>query len=481
MAWFSTPDYWLGRLLFQRGLAVVYLIAFIVAINQFRPLLGERGLLPVPRFIGRATFRRAPSIFHIHYSDRAFAVVAWSGLALAAALLAGVLERWPEIWTIAWLAMWALYLSIVNVGQTFYGFGWESLLLEAGAIAALSAPGGIIPPTVVVIAARWLLFRLEFGAGLIKMRGDPCWRDLTCLYYHHETQPMPNPLSRLFHLLPRPLHRVEVAANHAAQLIAPVGLFAPQPIAGACGAVIIVTQIWLIASGNFSWLNVTTILLAFLALDNGMIEAVLPIEAPATMSGAPVWHDAAVLGFGIAVVALSYWPIRNMASRGQRMNFSFNPYHLVNSYGAFGGITRVREEVVIEGTLDDDPGPQSEWREYEFKGKPGDPARRSPQIAPYHLRLDWMMWFIPISASYAYGWFDPLIRKLLENDPATIKLLRRTPFPDGAPKFIRARLYRYRFSTRRELKATGLWWHRSLMREFLPPTTLDRGGKARKR
>ena len=109
---------------------------------------------------------------------------------------------------------------------------------------------------------RWLLFRLEFGAGLIKLRGDPCWRDLTCLYYHHETQPMPKPLSWFFHHLPKPLHRVEVAGNHFAQLVVPFGLFAPQPVAGVAGAIVVVTQLWLVLSGNFAWLNWLTILLA---------------------------------------------------------------------------------------------------------------------------------------------------------------------------------------------------------------------------
>src|SRR5919206_3941108 len=121
MKWFSAPDSWLARLFVQRGLAAVYLIAFLVAVNQFRPLLGERGLLPVPRFLATVPFRRAPSVFHFHYSDRGFALVAWAGVVLSGAALTGLTERGP-LWAsmVGWLVLWALYLSIVNVGQVFY-------------------------------------------------------------------------------------------------------------------------------------------------------------------------------------------------------------------------------------------------------------------------------------------------------------------------------------------------------------------------
>ncbi|HVM02126.1 MAG TPA: lipase maturation factor family protein, partial [Acidimicrobiales bacterium] len=250
MDWLQAPGYWLARLVFERALAGVYVVAFLVAANQFRPLLGERGLLPTPRFLAAVTFRQAPSLFHLHYSDRFVAVVAWSGAGLAALCAAGIPQAGPW-WAsmAAWAVLWALYLSIVNVGQRFYGFGWESLLLEAGFLAVFLGPADWAPPTLLIVALRWLLFRLELGAGIIKMRGDRCWRDLTCLHYHHETQPLPNPLSWWFHHLPGWFHKVEVAANHVSQLVAPLGLFAPQPVAGAAGAVIVLTQGWLLLSG----------------------------------------------------------------------------------------------------------------------------------------------------------------------------------------------------------------------------------------
>ncbi|MFF9132462.1 MULTISPECIES: lipase maturation factor family protein [unclassified Streptomyces] len=469
MDWFTAPDYWLSRLVFQRALAGLYLIAFLAAALQFRALLGERGMLPIPRFTARVPFRRAPSLFQLRYSDRLFAGCAWAGCAVSAALLAGVDGYLPLGAAIAlWLVPWALYLSIVNVGQTWYSFGWESLLLETGFLAAFLGNDDVAPPVVVLFLLRWILFRVEFGAGLIKMRGDACWRKLTCLDHHHETQPMPGPLSWFFHHLPKPLHRVEVAANHVTQLVVPFLLFAPQPVATAAAALMIVTQLWLVLSGNFAWLNWITIVLAVPALrfpDGGA-----PASAPAT---APLWYEVVVLTVAALLVFLSYHPVVNMISRRQVMNRSFDPLHLVNTYGAFGSVSRVRYEVVVEGTLDDVPREDSDWREYEFKGKPGDPGRWPRQFAPYHLRLDWLMWFAALSPAYAGAWFEGLVERLLENDRDTLRLLRRSPFPPGTPpRHVRARLFRYRYTTWRELRETGACWNRTYVREYLPPTRL---------
>jgi hypothetical protein len=464
--WFTAPDYWLSRLVFQKALAAVYLVAFLTAALQFRALIGERGMLPVPRFVARMPFRRAPSLFQWRYSDRLFAACAWAGCAVAVALLAGV-DGLVPLWAamLLWLVPWALYLSVVNVGQTWYGFGWESLLLETGFLAVFLGNDEVGPPVVVLFLLRWLLFRVEFGAGLIKMRGDECWRKLTCLDHHHETQPMPGPLSWFFHRLPRPLHRAEVAANHVTQLVVPFLLFTPQPVASAAAALMIVTQLWLVLSGNFSWLNWITIVLACSAVE-------FPADAPA-VGDPPLWYEVLVLAVSALLLALSYRPVANMLSRRQVMNRSFDPLHLVNTYGAFGSVSRVRYEVVIEGTADEVPREDGEWREYEFKGKPGDPRRWPRQFAPYHLRLDWMMWFAALSPGYAGSWFGALVERLLENDRDTLKLLRRSPFPpDAPPRHVRARLFRYRYTTWRELRETGACWQREYVREYLPPTRL---------
>ncbi|ANW17064.1 lipase maturation factor family protein [Streptomyces clavuligerus] len=469
MEWFVDGDYWLSRLVFQRVLAAVYAVAFLTAALQFRALIGERGMLPVPDFVRRVPFRAAPSLFHWRYSDRLFAGVAWTGVALSAGLLAGAADRLPLAVAMAWWAvLWALYLSIVNVGQTWYAFGWESLLLETGFLAVLLGNERTAPPVLVVFLLRWVLFRVELGAGLIKLRGDTCWRDLTCLYYHHETQPMPGPLSWFFHRLPRPLHRVEAVASHGAQLVLPFLLFAPQPVATVAAAAMAVTQLWLVLSGNFSWLNWLTIALAVTAMDGSLVAR--PPAAPA----APLWYVVLVSAVTAVLLVLSRRPARNLFSRRQAMNRSYEPFHLVNAYGAFGTVGRVRWEVVVEGTDETRLHPGTVWREYTFKGKPTDVHRLPRQFAPYHLRLDWLMWFAALSPAYARPWFGPFVRRLLENDRDTLRLLGRNPFPGAPPVHVRARLYRYRFTTWRELRTTGAWWHRTLVRDFLRPTRLGR-------
>ncbi|ORC02620.1 hypothetical protein B1T48_16535 [Mycobacterium persicum] len=475
MGWFSAPDYWLGRMVLERGTAVIYLTAFVAAALQFRALIGEQGMLPVPRYVAERSFWQTPSLFHLRYSDRLFAAACWFGALLSAAVVTGLADLVP-LWAamLMWLTLWLLYLSIVNVGQVWYGFGWESLLLETGFLMIFLGNARVAPPILTLWLLRWLLFRVEFGAGLIKMRGDPCWRNLTCLYYHHETQPMPGPLSWFFHHLPKPLHRIEVAGNHFAQLVVPFGLFAPQPVASIAAAVIIVTQLWLVLSGNFSWLNWLTILLACSAVDQASLAAVLPVPAQPALAGPPLWFTVLVFVLAAAVLILSYWPARNMLSTRQRMNMSFNPFHLINTYGAFGSISRPRHEVVIEGTAEDEITGDTVWQEYEFKGKPGSVRRLPRQWAPYHLRLDWLMWFAAISPGYALPWMTPLLTRLLRNDRPTLKLLRCNPFPDVPPRYVRAQIYQYRFTTFQELRRDHAWWHRTLVGSYVRPMSLGR-------
>jgi len=255
--------YWLTRLVLQRGLALVYLIAFIAVIHQFKPLLGEHGLLPVPRFVKAVSFSESPSIFFWFPNDFAFDLFGWIGIGFALLALSGVSERFGNLVSAAtWGVLWMIYLSYVNVGQTFYGFGWETLLLEAGFLAIFLGSRKTTPPFLVVLLYQWLLFRLMFGAGLIKLRGDSCWRDLTCLKYHYETQPMPNPLSWYFHWLPEGFHKLCVLFNHFTELVVPFAYFAPLPISAVAGLITLFFHGWLFVSGNFAFLGFLTMVLA---------------------------------------------------------------------------------------------------------------------------------------------------------------------------------------------------------------------------
>ncbi len=404
---YDPGTYWLTRFALQRGVAAIYLVAFVVALRQFRPLCGEDGLLPIADYVDRFAFRERPSLLYLSPTDRTAAWLARAGIALSALALLGVPSMLGTPVAVAvWLALWALYLSFANAGQLFYGYGWESMLCEAGALAVFLGGWDVATPAVTVWLFRWLLFRNMLGAGLIKLRGDDCWRDLTCMDYHYETQPMPNPASWFAHHLPERFHRVEVAGNHVVELAVPLLYFAPQPFASIAGAVTVAFMGWLLLTGNFSWLNALTVVLALSLFADPQLAAVAEsLAAVATVlagvdviAGVPVaapsnWFTAIAWAYAVVVLALSYHPVRNMLSTGQRMNTSFDPLNLVNTYGAFGHVTKTRYELVVQGTTDEVVDDDTEWETYEFHGKPTDVSRRPPQWAPYHLRLDWQLWF----------------------------------------------------------------------------------------
>jgi hypothetical protein len=373
--------------------------------------------------------------------------------------------------SLAWGLIWVLYLSFVNVGQTFYSFGWEAILLEAGFFAMFLGPRRAEPPMLTILAIRWLEFRIMFGAGLIKLHGDSCWHDLTCLNYHYETQPMPNPLSWYMDRAPAWTHSAGVVFNHFSELVVPFAYFLPQPVASIAGIITIVFQASIMASGNLSLLNLLTMVLAIPLIDDGRLLALIRINVPELMTPGRT-GKALVYAMAAMVVILSVQPLLNMLSPDQAMNASYNPLHLVGTYGAFGSVTRLRQEVIVEGTADAAPTDGSQWREYEFKGKPGDTGRMPPQIAPYHLRLDWMMWFAAMSDYSQNPWFVNFIGKLLQGDHATLGLLRTNPFPARPPRYIRARLYEYHFTTADQRRQTGQWWTRSLSGEYFPTVSL---------
>ncbi|WP_336644813.1 lipase maturation factor family protein [Microbacterium sp. USHLN186] len=481
---FAAVDFGFAREVLQRGIAALYLVAFLSTLNQFRPLLGERGLLPVPDLIewvrASKTRRRMlhPTLFtRIRYTDRRLVALCWTGMVIAALLVVGIPQLAPP-WVpmLCFLALWFGYLSITSVGQTFYGFGWEMLLVEAGFLAAFLGSRDQPPPTVIILLFWWLVFRLEFGAGMIKIRGGREWRDLTALMYHHETQPMPGPLSRQAHLLPKWFHKGEVLGNHFAQLVVPFFLFAPLAtiwlppplegpllLVGAIAAtIVILTQLWLVLTGNFAWLNWATIVVAFSGV--GLAWVPEPVEGPNPI---PLYWLILTSAVGLLVIVLSWPALRNLFARRQLMNASFNRWQIGNAYGAFGTVTKQRIEYVIEGTTDADPE-NATWHEYEFKGKPGAVRRVPPQWAPYHLRLDWLMWFLPLGRSLD-DWFTMFLVRLLQADPPTLRMLRHDPFHGERPRWVRVVSYRYRFATRAERRADGAVWVRDRRHVLVRP------------
>ena len=473
-------SYWLTRFVILRLLGFVYAIAFLVAANQLLPLIGEHGLTPARDFLNvvqtqlgsrSAGMLRIPTLFWFGSSDNALLIFSWVGFALSLVVLSGYANA------ILLAVLWAMYMSIVHIGQIWYGYGWEIQLLETGFLSIFLCPlldarpfPKCRPPILVIWLFRWLGFRIMIGAGLIKLRGDPCWRDLTCLYYHYETQPIPSPISRYLHFSPHWLLKLETAWNHLIELVVPWFSFGPRAARHIAGVLLVTFQIFLIISGNLSFLNYLTIVPFLACFDDIFLRHFLPgaivrrAERAAQDSQPSGINNAVAIALSIIVVWLSVPTVLNLVSGRQLMNYSFDPVDLVNTYGAFGTVGRERDEIIFEGTDDPLITGDTKWQEYEFKAKPGDPNRRPPFVAPYQPRIDWQIWFAAMASPADYPWTLHFVWKLLHNDPGTLSLLANNPFPAAPPHYIRARLYHYQFAPIGE-KA---WWKRERIGEWLP-------------
>jgi hypothetical protein len=471
--WFiPSEEYVWIRFAILRLLALVYLTAFLVTARQFRPLIGAHGLYPAQTFLTHVLhatgsrwngFVKLPTIFWLGCSDGAISAVAWLGVGISALVLAGATNALLQF------LLWAMYLSIAQVGGKFYGYGWESQLCETGFLAILLCPVRTIhpirataPPRVVIVLFRFLIVRIMLGAGLIKMRGDDCWRDLTCLVYHYETQPNPNPLARWLHAMPVWFHKIGVAFNHFVELGAPWFAFGPRRVRLVAGGLFVVFQVSLILSGNLSFLNWLTIVPAIACFDDRLFTTrSLSLAAPSFRHSVGAGVAAGVLGF------LSIQPIANLFSRFQIMNRGYDPLRLVNTYGAFGSVSRERFEIVLQGTSDEEITESTKWLEYELPCKPGDVTRRPCIVSPYHYRLDWQLWFCGFRDLNREPWLAYLAFKLLRGEH--VPLFAKDPFPSAPPKWIRARVYWYRFTK----PGDPVWWKRDDVGEYLAPVGRD--------
>jgi hypothetical protein len=313
------------------------------------------------------------------------------------------------------------------------------------------------------------------GAGLIKLRGDPCWRDLTCLYYHYETQPIPSPISRYLHFAPHWFHKFGTAWNHFIELVVPWFSFGPRQARHIAGVLLVSFQMVLIISGNLSFLNYVTIIPFLACFDDTFLRRVLPrpivkcAERAAQESEPSRINNTIAIGLSLLVAYLSVAPVANLISERQMMNTSFDRLSLVNTYGAFGAVGKERDEIIFEGTDDAIITGDTKWKEYEFKAKPGDPNRRPPFVAPYQPRIDWQIWFAAMASPAEYPWTLHFVWSLLHNDPGTLSLLANNPFPARPPHYVRARLYRYHFAP----PGDPAWWKREAIGEWLPALSID--------
>jgi hypothetical protein len=479
------------RFLVLRLLGIVYTFAFVGLVYQGLPLLGEHGLTPIASYVDRLHdaglhFIDVPSLLMWDASDTAIRTWTAIGLVLSIACALGYANL-PSL-----LVLWAIYGSFDRVGQLWYGFGWEMQLVETGLLCAFLAHpwdprpfAARAPPATAVVLLRWLAFRIMLGAGLIKLRGDACWTELTCLDAHFETQPIPNPLSALFHHMPHAIHAAGTVMNHVVEIVLPWFVFGPRALRLIAAGGMITFQIILIISGNLAFLNWLTLVPLLALLDD---DALRWLARPwlrigrgrlagwlrARTTGAPArWpHRIACYAFATLVFVKSWDVVDNLCSHHQAMNMSFDRLELVNTYGAFGSVGMDRHELVIEGTLDDDPSAAT-WREYELPCKPGAVDRRPCVLGPYHLRLDWLIWFAAMHDRPHDAWVLHLVWKLLDGDTGIRELLAVDPFDGRPPKWVRIQRFAYHLLP---VSDGDGWWSRDDEQPWLPPVSRDTEG-----
>jgi hypothetical protein len=422
---------------------------------------------------------RLPSLFWLHPSDGFLDVMCAAGSVLAMLLILGVAP-------VASLAgLWLLYLSLQTLGQDFLSFQWDTLLLEAGFLAVFLAPLQLRPglareretPRPIVWLFRWLLFRVMFGSGAVKLlSGDPAWRNLTALEYHYWTQPLPTWIGWYANLLPGWFQELSCALMLAIELAAPVLVWSGPRARLAAFVAFVVLQILIAATGNYGFFNLLTIALCMLLLDDSCWPSRLRRwRERGTQETLGFAWPRALIGFVAAVLLLlsllqTFTPSRIGLGWPQwlvALRRAVAPLQLTGSYGLFAVMTTTRPEIVVEGSDDG-----VTWREYEFRWKPGDLSRAPSFVEPYQPRLDWQMWFAALGRYQDNPWFLSFVLSLLEGSKEVTALLARDPFSDHPPRYVRAILYQYRFTDLAERRASGRWWKRERQGFYLPAVSL---------
>ncbi len=475
------PDrYEAASWIFLRGLGLIYFAAFASLAVQILGLVGSAGVLPlesylraVHEYLGVAAYRIVPTLFWLNTSDAALLAGTMAGMALALLVVSGIAVR------AALVGLFTLYLSYVYAGQVFMTYQWDALLLETGFLAIFLTGGS----RVVVWLYRWLLFRYLFMAGVAKLvSGDPTWRNLTALEYHFETQPLPTPLAWYAAHLP---HWI-LAGGTAATLVVEVGvvflIFAPRRLRAVAAWCVLGFQSLIALTGNYNFFNLLTMLLCIFLFDDAALRGVLPtrlgarIAELAPRAGRTATTIAAAVAFTIVPVGVNrVW--RLLSGTGfpaaDILTSAIAPFLVVNSYGLFAVMTTARPEIVVEGS---DDGEQ--WREYEFRYKPGSIWRRPGWSLPHQPRLDWQMWFAALGGPAEAPWFGGFLLRLLENSSPVLSLLAVNPFPDHPPKYVRAVLYEYRFADAKTHATTGQWWVREEEGSYFPAVSLADFGRS---
>jgi len=501
------PTYFWAHRWFLRALALVYLIAFVSLWIQIDGLVGSNGILPISdylslahREIGYKTVWILPTLCWFNSSNGFLHFLCGTGVLFSLLLICRIAPA------ISLGVLFVSYLSLSIAGQAFLSFQWDILLLETGFLGIFFAPWQLRPRSttaaiqpvsqVAMFLLKFLLFKLMFMSGVVKLTsGDDCWgwinhsfhwNALTALDYHYWTQPLPTVFAWFADKHPAWFKKFSVAFCLVVEIIVPFFIWAPRWPRLIAAGLLIFLQLAIAITGNYCFFNLLTIALCLLLIDDASLRRTPPTYAPVAAS----LHEAHALrtakrlqiaNFAAIVVLvitlpLNFWlcytalkPEAEWPEPLLMVYARLEPFRILNGYGLFRVMTKERPEIQVEGSADG-----IDWVSYEFKWKPGDVNRAPRWCAPHQPRLDWQMWFAALGGRRQEDWFQNFVARLLENEPAVTRLLARNPFPDKPPRYVRAILFKYQFTTSEERRATGTWWKRREIGEFFPEATLRR-------
>ncbi len=473
------PQYGVTASVFVRALAAIYLVAFVSLWVQVQGLMGSDGIVPLAPALerieaatGGERYWVVPSLFWIAAGDGFIHLLCGVGVVVSLLVVLGVVPA------LGLAVLWIVYLSFCTVGYPFLNFQWDALLLEAGFLAIFVAPLTwrqraaplALGSRVAMWLERWLLFRLMFLSGVVKLTsGDAAWGDLTALDFHYETQPIPTWTSWYAHHLPGWFQSVSMVIMFVVEIGIPFLILAPRRLRYAAFVLLVALQILIMATGNYGFFNLLAVVLCLLLLD----DTVWPARwrrAIAERAPARAWPAWVVVPLAVATVTITFGILLRTVGLESRwmkpvdqVSAWVSPLRSFNSYGLFRVMTTSRPEIVIEGSNDGQA-----WVPYEFKWKPGDRSRRPRFATPHMPRLDWQMWFAALGTPEHNRWFSNFLLRLRDGSDTVFALLEDDPFPDGPPRYIRAVLFDYRFTSPAERGSGEGWWRREVLRLYHP-------------
>ena len=449
--------------IFLRILAFIYFIAFASLGVQVTGLIGERGIMPVGRYLtaisqnfGPQGYRMMPSIFWFAHGDRMLETVCVAGAAIAIVLALGYFER------LSLACLYVLYLSLCTAGQEFMSFQWDFLLLETGFLAIFLGNSKLV-----VWLFRWLVFRLTFLSGAVKlMSHDSTWRNLTALNYHYWTQPLPTPIAWYVNQLPFWVHRFSTAMVFVIELAVPFLFSGPRLWRFFGGSCLLFLQTLILMTGNYTFFNLLTMALCLFLFDDAALAKLrLKTRRVRIKPGLAVAVAGIILVLSVSELGGMFFGSSEEANDLVRLAA---PFGIVNTYGLFAVMTTTRPEIIVQGSDD-----RKTWLDYEFKYKPGDLQKPPRWVAPHQPRLDWHMSCAALSGARGAPWFDNFMVRLLQGSPDVSALLAKDPFQGAPPKYVRALLFNYSFTDFSARRATGNWWKRTPRGMYFPEISLQ--------